>query len=281
MLIKDREFLLGCDPEVFVVDGEGRPVPAHGLIPGTKDEPFLVENGMVQVDGLALEFGIDPSPTKEVFFKNIQSVLKQLTAMLPKGLFLHFKPVVVFNPEDMKALPPEALELGCDPDYNAYTLRTNPRPVLTDPNMRSAGGHVHIGWGAGLNTAGRRHIEACAALSVELDLYLGVASLRWDTDSRRRAIYGKPGAFRPKRYGMEYRSLSNQWLNSKETIEFVFDSTIKAIEAVTSGKENSLNPLRFFQGQLNITPKDLVEANWSYLGEAIYDKLSKGETVVQ
>jgi hypothetical protein len=47
---------VGADPEVFVRNAEGEPVPACGLIPGTKAEPHRVDSGAVQVDGLALEF---------------------------------------------------------------------------------------------------------------------------------------------------------------------------------------------------------------------------------
>ncbi len=59
-------FTYGCDPEVFLMVGD-KYVSAHGLFPGTKAEPFKVEKGAVQVDGLALEFNIDPAKTPEEF----------------------------------------------------------------------------------------------------------------------------------------------------------------------------------------------------------------------
>ena len=60
------QLLLGADPEAFVVlkDG-GIPVSAHGLLPGTKDKPFPVEKGAVQVDGMAAEFNIEPAATED------------------------------------------------------------------------------------------------------------------------------------------------------------------------------------------------------------------------
>jgi hypothetical protein len=55
------EFKIGADPEFFLRDkATGKFVSAHGLIPGTKRQPMKVDKGAVQVDGMALEFNIDP-----------------------------------------------------------------------------------------------------------------------------------------------------------------------------------------------------------------------------
>lgn len=273
-LINNVEFLLGCDPEVFVKNEKGEFVSAHGMIPGTKDEPLKVRNGMVQVDGMALEFGIDPAANKRDFVYRINDVLSQLREMLPQGHSLCISSIAKFSPEVMAAQPEEALELGCDPDYNAYTLDKNPRPKLPDPNIRSAGGHVHIGWGVGLPTREPKHIEACAALAAEMDYYMGAASLAWDKDALRRSIYGAAGAFRPKPYGMEYRSGSNQWLKSDELIGFVYDTTIQAITSLMDKdlRKGSKNQT-FFKGSINLPAKEIINSNWSYLGEAIFQNL--------
>lgn len=273
-IINNVEFLIGCDPEVFVKNAQGEFVSAHGMIPGTKTEPLKVRNGMIQVDGMALEFGIDPAATKKDFVYRINDVLSQLKEMLPEGHSLSISSIAEFSPEVIAAQPEEALELGCDPDYNAYTLDKNPRPRLTNPNIRSAGGHVHIGWGAKLPTRDPKHIEACAALAAEMDYYMGAASLAWDKDSVRRSIYGAAGAFRPKPYGMEYRSGSNQWLKSDELIGFVFDTTTRAVESLMDkDKRKSVKSQVFFKGALNLPSKEIINNNWSYLGEAIFNQL--------
>ena len=41
------QFTIGCDPEIFLVDGEGDPLSAHGIIKGTKKEPFKTDNGLL------------------------------------------------------------------------------------------------------------------------------------------------------------------------------------------------------------------------------------------
>jgi hypothetical protein len=62
----------------------------------------------------------------------------------------------------------------------------------------------------------------------QLDCILYPASLLWDDDDKRRTLYGKIGAFRPKEYGVEYRPLSNAYLSSKKTQKYVFDVAMKA-----------------------------------------------------
>lgn len=274
--IAGKEFLLGCDPEVFVVDRKGDFVSAHGLIPGTKTAPMKVRNGMVQVDGMALEFGIDPAATKEEFVFRIKDVLSQLRAMLPKGYEISVSSIARFSPEIMAVQPEEALELGCDPDYNAYTGMKNARPTLPDPNLRSAGGHIHIGWGSKLPVLEPYHIEACSALAAEMDYYIGVPSLAWDKDVLRRTIYGAAGAFRPKPYGMEYRSASNQWLQSEELIGFVYDNTLKAIQSVVGGENfKGAGNLPFYRGAVSVPSREIINKSWSALGQAIFEDFTK------
>ena len=50
--------LIGADPELFVKK-DGVVVSGHDLIQGTKADPFPVQDGAVQVDGMALEFNIE------------------------------------------------------------------------------------------------------------------------------------------------------------------------------------------------------------------------------
>ncbi len=68
-----------------------------------------------------------------------------------------------------------------------------------------------------------------------MDFYLGLPSLVYDSATRRREMYGKAGAYRPKSYGVEYRTLSNAWLNSAELIRWVYRATQKGVLAAISG----------------------------------------------
>lgn len=226
--------MVGCDPEMFLKQA-GEFVSAHGLIPGTKAAPHKVDRGAVQVDGMAVEFNIDPVTSSEDFVTSINRVIEQLQGMLT-GYEIMPSPVAHFDEAYMKAQPEEALELGCEPDYNAYNEgQANPRP---DGNVsfRTAGGHVHIGWTADAPVDDPEHIEACIMLSRELDFYLGVPSLFWDMDDQRRNLYGSPGAFRAKSYGVEYRSLSNAWLRREEFMTFVYNQVQRAFHNLANGE---------------------------------------------
>ncbi|MOA35237.1 hypothetical protein D3C78_1566850 [compost metagenome] len=70
----------------------------------------------------------------------------------------------------------------------------------------------------------------------QLDYYLGLGSLLYDPDVKRRTMYGAAGAFRPKPYGVEYRVLSNAWLKSEELMGWVYRMTIKGINDLFEGK---------------------------------------------
>jgi len=226
---KQFDFKIGADPEFFVKKF-GKLVSAYGLIPGNKDNPHKVPKGAVQVDGMALEFNIDPAETYSQFEDNMSTVLSSIIGMVP-GYEIFVEPVADFGLEYIEAQPKEAKELGCSPDFNAYTKQANPRPSADTP-FRTASGHVHIGWTAepvDINDEG--HLEACRALTKSLDVWLGLPSLVWDQDDRRRTLYGAAGAFRPKPYGMEYRVLSNKWINDPLLRKTVFHNTLKAIEA--------------------------------------------------
>lgn len=233
MILDAKEnFKFGCDPELFVFDAEGVPVPAM-MIPGTKDNPYKVDHGAVQRDGFAAEFNIDPASTFKEFNRNIEAVMKQLTAMLPPGYTMQAIPSVVFAPEVFDAASDDAKELGCMPDFNAWTGNMNPPPVLPDnPFLRTASGHLHIGWTEDAELDDEQHIMNCRDLVKQFDWYLGGWSLRLDSDPVRRTLYGKAGACRFKDYGVEYRVLSNFWVTSRERRLSVWNRMQQAIDTM-------------------------------------------------
>jgi hypothetical protein len=227
------QILVGADPEVFVKQG-GLFKSAHGLIKGDKKNPQPVRNGAVQVDGMALEFNINPASTESEFIFSVQDVFAQMRAMVPDFEVVAV-PVAEFTEEYMKQQPEEAKELGCDPDFNAWANgRANDKPDGDRP-FRTASGHVHIGWTDGQSIEDADHLGRCHMVVKQLDFYLGLPSLMYDQDTKRRSMYGKAGAYRPKSYGVEYRTLSNRWLSSEKLMGWVFRTTQKAVKEVMSG----------------------------------------------
>jgi hypothetical protein len=243
------EVLVGCDPEFWVKKkGTEKLISAHGLVAGTKKNPLPLDKGAVQVDGMALEFNIQPVKTVKGFNGNINKVFDGLYKLLPDYDFV-FDPVAEFGAEYIASQPDEAKVLGCEPDYNAYTKAINPPPNANAP-FRTAAGHIHISWKKEgdanwpdeINPTDATHFDACCLLTKTLDAYLGIPSLIWDRNSKRRELYGKAGAFRPKCYGggwlgMEYRVVSNAWLRLQSTRDLVYANTIDAFTALMKDEE--------------------------------------------
>lgn len=221
--------LIGADPEFFVKKA-GNFVSGHIFNCGTKQLPMPTKHGFVQVDGLALEANIHPAETKEQFISGILGVMEDLTGIVKqKGCSLVAQPVAEFNPKYMKRLPPHIRVLGCNPDFNAYTLGENPPPDGDVP-FRTGAGHIHVGWTEQADIGDFDHFKNCANLARQMDYFVGLRTLKFDPDNRRRDLYGKAGAFRPKHYGMEYRVPSSVWCSDPKLMGEVYDATLACFE---------------------------------------------------
>lgn len=251
-----HNILIGCDPEIFVKK-DNVFVSAHNMIPGDKKRPHKVDKGAVQVDGMALEFNINPAATELEFVGNVQEVMKTLASMVP-GYELAPVPVADFSLEYIKSQPMVARELGCEPDYNAYTGEANIKPNAELP-MRTASGHVHIGWTNDQSIFDMEHMAKARAVAQQLDISLGLASLFYDDDVRRRSMYGKGGALRYKPYGVEYRTLSNAWLLTAERMAWVFRTTKKSVEMLMDGRALFMETDEDIQAIINNSDKAKAE----------------------
>jgi len=237
--------LVGADPELFV-QRLGEFVSGFGLIPGTKKAPHKVKGGAVQVDGMALEFNIDPASDADTFTSNIESVLSQMVDMLPEGVEPLHQQSVELSEEFLQSQPKEAVEIGCDPDFSAWDIGAPNERMDENIPIRCVGGHVHIGWGEDLDIHSSEHMELCCLIATELDYRLAFPSLLFDKDTNRRGLYGKLGSFRPKPYGMEYRTLSNFWITNPVLCRWVFSVATKAAEDTLSGKRLLVDAYRDF-----------------------------------
>lgn len=217
-----NKFSIGTDPEVFI-EGEEGITSAIGLVGGSKEEPIKVNKGALQEDNVLAEFNTDPVNTSKEFVFNIRTVMKQLeTKVHPyklRVLSSHH-----FTQSFLEFQGPKALEFGCNPDINAWSGKENesPSPYTT---LRTAGGHVHVGFDVEKDDK----VSRFNVIKL-MDIYLGIPSVLLDGDSERRNLYGKAGACRLKEYGVEYRVLSNFWLQSDSHIEWVYSQSKRAVE---------------------------------------------------
>lgn len=233
MVNRIKSITIGADPELFLKKN-GEIITAEGLIGGTKQVPKLISDKghAVQEDNIMVEYNIPPSNTVEDFISNNNYVLNYLESIAAlNGSELCFLASAEINPIYLKT--EQAKRFGCEPDYNVYLKESN-TPPNSGVTLRSCGGHIHVGME-------NPNIETSERIVKAMDLFLGVPSIIMDLDSRRKEMYGKAGSFRFKDFGVEYRVLSNFWIESDELKEWVFNSTINAISYINN--ENNYKTL--------------------------------------
>lgn len=215
---------LGADPEILLTDPSGKPWGAVECSTGTKEEPEKVAQGAVQVDGMALEYNIDPAKNISDWVDNHNIVLDQLEEKANKqGLTLCDSSLLDYTQYIAEAKPSDdELLFGCDPDLNAGTGEENEMPENDGSiKFRTAGGHVHVGFSNWAETCDNA-LETARVLTKMMDATLGLWSVIEDSGIERKQLYGNAGAFRIKPYGFEYRTLSNFWVFEQDKLEYVF-----------------------------------------------------------
>lgn len=204
------EFTLGSDPELMLCDKHGNLKSAIGVINGTKHNPWPLEEGMAQYDNVNAEFGIDPASSEDEWVDRHGRVMRQLDLLIGKDLRLKCMASAYFPESELNC--DEARQFACDPDFDPYDVMPNViPPSAADGNLRSCGGHIHLG-----NKSIAGDFDECISFVKTLDIFLGMPSLVLDKDptsQRRRELYGKAGAHRPKVYGVEYRAIGNFWVS--------------------------------------------------------------------
>lgn len=212
-----NKYTLGLDVEFILRDKiTNLPKSAIGIIPGTKANPHRVSRGTLQADGVLLEIGIDPVDNYFDFEKNISTVLTEAKRFANRANCYISDSIEAEYPEH-EVMSTEAWEAGCSPFWNCWTGEEYPK-VEFDSLLRTCGGHIHIGF---------KEIEKVKAdfkdhLAMVCEAYVGFPVSDMEPKTRRREVYGKPGAFRYKPYGVEIRTPSNFWIFNKLTRKFVF-----------------------------------------------------------
>jgi hypothetical protein len=229
---------IGADVEVFLKNKQGEVVTAEGIIRGTKYDPFQFLEDQpffaTSLDNVMAEFSIPPVKTREDFAKNIQTSMDYISSILPQDLSIFAFPAAEL---DEKFLQTEnSLTFGCDPDFNAWNhgLMNQPPNPYALGTLRTCGGHVHVGYD-------NPDVLVSMSLIKAMDLFIGLPMLLAEPNNQRKNVYGKAGAFRPKAYGVEYRTVSNYYINNKDGMQWIFDATNRAIDFINGGNDFSEN----------------------------------------
>lgn len=222
----------GADPELLLTK-QSKPYSAIGVIQGGPDNRIKVKGHSFFYDNVLAECAIKPGKSKKEVINNFRECL-QIYADMVKPFKL--TPQASINFPESQLRHPDARKAGCAPDNCAYAMKQMepPKEAMENGNLRSCGGHIHLGSNL-LVSDGPEPILAIYAL----DLFVGISSLFLDRDptaARRRALYGAAGRFRTKDYGIEYRSLSNFWLESPKMTELIYDLCIFSHDFVEQKK---------------------------------------------
>lgn len=253
----------GSDPEIFLVEkGTRNLVPPEylihfkGLNPIRIDtnssnirHPVFVENKDFSIigDGALFEFILTPSEDIMVMYNRFLLAMESLHEIANKfNLDVLHSPIADFNVkkyfEDMKE---DVVKLstiaGCDPDEDAIDDNYESKiRSLTQWVKRGAGGHIHLG----VKNYPLLHEDVIPAIKLMAitvgNTYIkNVVDLK--SEQERQEVFGKAGRYRIQNYsgdilGIEYRTPSNVWLLSEESVNEIAEACRKAIHYLRNPK---------------------------------------------
>lgn len=253
MSSNDLVYTMGSDPEVFFTSGNPPVVlPAAVVYKGIQvSEPINMATGDIIADGAAMEFQPQAALSPKELLANLQPLIARGNDMCNSYIAANTRqgreaPNVSFWPElpiDLSWCKedPELAVFGCDPDKSAWGEGCEPGNIDASKHpWRYAGCHIHIGVLGDPNHF--RKTEVMHENIKALDRTVGLASMIISdgNDTRRRAIYGRPGIYRHQPHGLEYRTPSNMILRSPKWLEFIFDLTLATVKLVHDGAAREL-----------------------------------------
>lgn len=262
---------MGCDPEVFVLHGDGTIFPAWEYMP-TEDEAQAMakewlnkkwgyeKNGTVWSadgrewnshqsivcpqkvpaywDGAQAEFAPWAKGCLETLHYGTREGLKatlDFARLKDPSAKLTLRNVIELPEATLKTADDRFIQFRCSQSYNIYNDPGDGIPDARQYKYRCSGGHIHIGY-----------TKAFTAPAIEqivrgLDGVLGVIGVSLAAgidDPERRRTYGRAGEFRLPSHGLEYRVLSNFWLSHPAIAMLVFEVARAAVRLAESGLFN-------------------------------------------
>lgn len=252
---------LGADPELFLINKDGKFISAVGKIPGTKEHPQQIgaSGWNIHTDNVALEFNIPPARQPEEFVENVRRGIYYAEAVAGiQGLTPVAVPAVNFDWDELDT--PQAQTFGCIPDFNAFTLEEQAPDSNTANNLRTAGGHIHIGLAN--RTSELSKIRIVRLLEAGIGSFLRVV----EPPNDRTKLYGSPGSMRMKPYGLEWRSPSNYWLGKPDRIVVISNAIFSLLGTYYKEFDSRLEIVNYSPAT-EIKNRDILAKHfWTALG---------------
>ena len=234
-----QRIMLGCDPEFFFKNSKGivgaeSVLPEDGMEAGQYHSKFII-------DGVQAELNPAPNRCREILANEIGRCFLSLKEHMDSvGVSIDMSQTVEVKKDVFDTLSDKSKRFGCSGSKNAYKSEAEIK-ITINPMVyrkRSAGGHLHLG------KIGFTNIDK-ALLSPErlipiLDILLGNTCVLIDRDEgniERRKSYGRAGEYRTPPHGIEYRTLSNFWLQNYQLMSFVFGMARFAVNVVANDKD--------------------------------------------
>lgn len=218
--------MIGADIEFFIKSKEtGKIIPACGKIGGEKGKPRRLSfDHSILEDGAAVELNY----TTTDYWPQLLDMLVSSPRVIEEHTGYSVAPLPEARIAGLKKYR-QAMEIGCVEDFDAYAaIPEVPREIPDIGSFgtyRFAGGHIHISY----------NVEQIPPFVVArfMDVYITCPLIWWYHERRgedeaikvlgahRRKFYGLPGLYRPKPYGVEYRTLSNYFTFTYGASEFL------------------------------------------------------------
>ncbi len=192
--MEGRAIHFGYDPEFFIRDGKNpAPVPAHRAF-----DPGKGENRTFFRDGAAVEVNAPPATCIALSINYINEVIKlareRLVRNFPKARFFASS-AEAFDPDAWSDAPPDVMEVGCHPSWNAYTMKEQGAQMdLWSHPYRYGGGHMHFS-----NFESVTDFASAVKFIRLLDWKVGLLDAYFfggEKAALRRRFYGLAGDFR-------------------------------------------------------------------------------------
>lgn len=224
--------ITGADPEVFVLNPQGKCVGAHNFYPPQKEavqvmekspnNPYITQGGRFFRDGWALEVNPRPSACRALVYEDVRGLLSKAKKSLPEGYTFSTQPTVHLEKDALEGAPEDCLLAGCSPSWDAYSGEMKlPELDYMEYTKRHSGGHLHFSTHPGSKPNPFLTEEDVRVFIKLCDLYIGLPStVLFPSDGlwERREVYGQAGEFRIQKYpngynGAEYRTPSAEIFN--------------------------------------------------------------------